>query len=288
MNNTFNFRRFGLVLSKDFQENWKRYMYQILAMFGIMFVVLTWYSYSRFYGRYSYQVGEVTRYSLDSLNIELLLYVSFMFLIFGILVAASLMEPMRNKTKRIAYLTNPSSNFEKIFSRWLIVTVGYIIVFFVVLWVVDILRVGFLSMRFPDIDNKMIDLSYLFARKGNYDRYLNIFPSFKVFFTVVSFYAFLQSLFILGATFWEKASFVKTFSALIVIALLFFFIYRWVISIFYKDIHQFGNIIESFGSPRIDERTALLFLAGIFLFFTILNWTLAVVRFKESEIIKRL
>ena len=286
MNNIFNIRRFGLVLSKDFHEKWKKYGLQFLTMFGIVAVIFTWYPYGN---------GHVYNNSLDGefLNRELLRCASFLFFGFGIFYASTLMDSMREKTKRIAYLTMPASNFEKFLSRWLIVTIGFIIAFFIALWLADAIRVSFLSYKFPESDIRFLDFNMLINPEAEVYSSIHIFPNKHYFRLCIGFYVLLQSLFILGATFWEKFSFIKTFSAATVIVLSFLLLNYWIIKIVHHDINGFGNAMDALFSnlkiqEKISENTALLIITCFLSFCALFNWIIAYFRFRESEIIKRL
>jgi hypothetical protein len=270
MNNTFNIKRFGLVMRKDFQENWKKYALQFLAMFGIIALVLCLQSNSRYRGGF-----------LEGIDSELLFLVSAMFLGFGVVFASTFTEPMRSKIKRGMYLMNPASILEKYLSRWIIVTIGYIIAFFVAFWFADLIRVAIYSVSYPEIDVHMLDFGKLITNNG-------LFESNSEFAIAVGVFFFLQSICVLGSTFWEKASFVKTFAASVIIVLLFFLLADWTISIFYADYSQFSNVTDSiFGSGKITDDEIYIIIAGIFMFSALVSWTIAFFRFRESEIIKR-
>ena len=285
MNNIFNIRRFGLVLSKDFQEKWKRYVLQFLTMFGIMAIVLIW-------SRYNYYHNIIPNINMNYENIYLLGLASLMFLGFGVFYASTFMEPMQEKTGRIAYLTIPASDFEKFLSRWLIVTVGYIISFFIALWIADAVRVVFLSYRFPRLDIRFLDFSKLvnLEKKDNYSDYVFFSTYFFGFWTGI--YALLQSLFILGATFWGKISFVKTFSAITLIVGSFLYLNWQIIKIIYQDMGKFENKVGAFFDSiipaDISPNSVFLIVTCILVFFTLLCWIIAFFRFRESEIIKRI
>ncbi|GAB1417037.1 hypothetical protein MASR2M117_24430 [Paludibacter sp.] len=284
MNNTFNISRFALVLGKDFQEGWKRYSLQFLVMLGIMIVVLTWISLYAYSNIYTYEHNGVSYSSIDALNLRLLIAGTFMFFGFGIVFTSTLMEPMRSKIQRISYLSMPATDFEKFFSRWLIVSVGYVVAFFIALWFADVLRIMITSMRHPGVDVSFLDLSKMIAPKGHtgHSEYLSY--SRQVFVALLSIYIFIQSLFVLGATFWEKASFIKTFSAVAIIVTLFILLCRWAIIHSYANGGDgFGVMIESLG----DENAQMLVLTCIFLFLAVVNWVVAGLRFRESEIIQR-
>ena len=279
MNNTFDIKRFGLVMGKDFQENWKRYGLQFLAMFGIIAIVLILASDSL------YEIASRGHFMNEDRG--LLAWASFMFLGFGLVFASTMMEPMRDKTKRTAFLMNPSSNLEKYFSRWLIVTVGYIITFFVALWLADLLRVAIFSVRYPKVDVHLLDFSKLISPESSSYSYEYVFPN-KYFFEIcVGMFFLFQSICVLGSTFWEKVSFVKTFAASVVIVLSFFLLARWTISIFYSEFYQFTNVLDSiFGRNEI-SKNYMMTITGVFALFTLVNWTIAFFRFRESEIINR-
>ncbi|OJV42887.1 MAG: hypothetical protein BGO29_06895 [Bacteroidales bacterium 36-12] len=284
MNNTFNISRFALVLGKDFQEGWKRYSLQFLVMLGIMIVVLTWISLYAYSNIYTYEHNGVTYSSIDTLDLRLLLAGTVMFLGFGIVFTSTLMEPMRSKIQRISYLSMPATDFEKFFSRWLIVSVGYVVAFFIALWFADALRIMITSMRHPGVDVSFLDLSKMIAPEGYTGQSKYLSYSRQVFVVLLSLYIFIQSLFVLGATFWEKASFIKTFSAVAIIVTLFILLCRWaIIHSYANDGDGFGVMIESLG----DENAQMLVLTCIFLFLAVVNWVVAGLRFRESEIIQR-
>jgi len=285
MMNTFNTKRFGLLLRKDFLENGKRYLLQFLTMFGIITVVFLLGPFDNFYElsiSHSFDEGDY-----EFLVKNVLTTVIFLFLIFGTLFAATMMEPMRDKTKRIMYLANPSSNFEKVLSRWLIVTIGYVVAFFVAFWLADAIRVTIFSIRYPELDIRFLDFGQLFPTEGIYD-YKYVLPDRKAFIACLMFFSLMQSLFMLGSTFWPKGTFIKTFSAMVLVVVLFLLLCSWAIWIGNESGDQFSRAMESSGIDDIPKELRFPVIAGIFGSFTVVNWTLAFFRFRESEIIKRL
>ena len=285
MNDIFNFRRFGLLISKDFRENWKKYGLQFLTLFGIMAVWMTWNFYNRFQYLQKYPSNN------ENIDIQLLQSLSILFLGFGIFFASTLMNPMREKTMRISFLSTPVSNFEKYISRWLIVTIGYIIAFFIALWIADVVRVAFMSYKYPEIGFKFIDFSRLVKPEIENSSRNYAFFNKSYFILWVSIYALLQSLFLLGTTFWEKASFIKTFSASAVIIFLYIYLNRIMIQIFNHDINSFGGKFSYYVSNLLNnpsDNDVMLLSTCIFIFITIFCWVIAFFRFRESEIINRL
>ncbi|MDR0697627.1 MAG: hypothetical protein LBG28_00185 [Tannerella sp.] len=278
MNDTFNAKRFGFVFRKDMLENGKQYTRLFLTMLGVMTILFLWQSFDYYPSRSHYR----------DFNVDLLTSASILFAILGILFVSTFMSPMSDKTKRIAYLTCPASHFEKALSRWLIVTAGYIVAFFVALWIADALRVGICATRYPDIDVKFLDLGKLFHPGDGFAKgYL--FDNASVFICVLSAYLLIQSLFILGATFFEKAAFVKTFIAVSVIVLAFIFICRWTILLSYGDFYGFEQVLDSFiDGNEITPKQAAVAATSVMSVFTLTNWTLAFCKLRESEITQRL
>ena len=280
MNNTFSFKRFGLVVKKDFMENQKRYILLFLTMLGLMALISvlgSLYFYSSKIYPYSYLIH----------NKALLGWMSLMFLSCGIFFSSSFSMPMNSKLKRIAYLDYPASNLEKYLTRWMITTVGYIIAFFIALWFADSLRVIVCSNVFPDENVMFLDLSRLTypdeTYKGHY-----LVPKF-VLVIIVSIYFLIQSVFILGSTFWEKATFIKTFTAIGALIGVYVMLNRWAILLFYGDFDGFEKVLNSFQlADRFSENQAAIFTSIILSVFTLANWILAYFRINESEIIKRI
>ena len=284
MNNIFNIKRFGLILRKDIMEGWKRYLLLFLTMIGITTIVITWQSLLHY--------NEIIRYpgKTSNLNTNILISLSVIFFASGLLFASTFMNPLNSKLKKISYLAIPSSNLEKYFSRWIIITIVYIILFFISIWIADAIRVAICSACYPDISVTFVDLSKLVFTTDSYNNNDYAFPA-EVFIVVTSLYFLLQSFFILGSTFWEKSSFIKTFTAGALIILSYILICRWAILLFYGDFDRFFNVLSSFesiGKEDISERLTTIILSSVISFFTLINWSLSYFRFRESEIIKRL
>jgi hypothetical protein len=284
MNNIFNIKRFGLVLRKDIMEGWKRYTLMFVTMLGIIAIMLIG-NYWDYYNDFE-KFGNQQR----PINTNISISLSVLLGVFGIVFASTFMSPMNSKLKKINYLANPSSHLEKYLTRWLIITVGYIISFFVALWVADALRVAICSARFSELEVTFVDLSKLIKTEDSLDSREYVFQQ-SVFMLIVSLYLLFQSLFILGSTFWEKLSFVKTFTAITLIIISYVLICRWAILFSYGGFEGFGNVLDSFLSDRqndFDEKDTLLFISSIISVFTLSLWSLAFFRFRESAIINKI
>ena len=282
MNNIFNIKRFGLVFRKDMLENWKRYLLLFITMLGMITIVITWTSFEN-YNKDHYR---------PDLNYTLLKILLLMFGAFGLLFSSTFMNPMNSKIKRMAYLINPSSNLEKYLSRWVIVTAGYVISFFIALLIADILRIGMCSVRYSEANVTFLDLTKLIYM-GNSWSYSGYIFNKELFIITTATYLLFQSLFILGSTFWEKSTFIKTFTAGALILLSYALICRWTILLIYGNFDNFGNALWSLENVSINhndisKERGMILVSSVISVFTLINLTLAYFRFRESEIIKRL
>lgn len=288
MNNLLNIKRLGLNFRKDLLENGKRYLLLYLTMLGIMTIILTWMSWENYTIRTRHGLVDIRH-----INQNLLMTACFFFAGFGVLFASTFSQPINSKIRRISYLVYPASNLEKFLTRWLLLTVGYVIAFFTALWLADMVRTGICAARFPKQEVSFLDLTKLvYTGEKTWNHQAGYLFNKPVFFIVVSAYFFFQSLFILGATFWEKASFVKTFTAGAFIVLVFALVYRSIILLCYGDFGHLGHVIESFLDPiertEVNRELMCAIIALIISLFTLGNWTLSFFRFRESEITKRL
>ena len=279
MNNTFNFKRFGLAFRKDLIENGKRYLLMFVTLFGLIAVIsiyITWNYYDNHSRTPDY---------LD-INKDLLTILSFVFMGAGIWFASTFTNPMNSKLRRISYLVSPASNLEKYLVRWIITTLGFIIAFFVALWIADALKVAICTVKFPDAGIQFFDISKLYGPDNKYNQYY-VMPK-SVFYLFLSLYFLLQSIFLLGSIIWDKASFIKTFSASTALIIAYIFICRWTILLFYGDLNGYGNVLSSFRIfENMSEVQSISFSSIMMAVFTLVFWVLAFFRLKESEIIKR-
>lgn len=273
-NNLFSFQRFLLVLRKDIMENGKKNLIFLFSGYGIFAVVLIWNSYLYYDGNPSTAAAH---------NIQLIAISGVIFCILGFIYASTLMNPMSSKVKRTTFLMNPASSMEKYLSRWIQVVVIYLILYFVLFFLADATRVLYCSIRFPKEDIDFIHLSKLVSPYGiKSPEYF--FAEWRYLFLASSIYLFIQSIFILGSTFWEKNTFVKTFAAGIAFLLIYYSICTGVMTLVFGNLKE-ANIpsgLENI-SEEVIQNCAIVILCTLSLF----DWVLGYFRFKESELIKR-
>ena len=122
----FSAPRFVNLCRKEMVESWKANLLRFVMMYGIMAIAFVWNGYFQ----YNYLQAD-GRVSQDPIwNFELGAFV-WALVIMGLLSASFIMERMKTKTNRIAMLMIPATMFEKFFSRWLVFTFGFLIVFLI-------------------------------------------------------------------------------------------------------------------------------------------------------------
>lgn len=269
----FSPERFLLLCKKDLMESWKTMLLRFVTLYAILAILFLYIGYLQ------YKFPPNSEYLKNY-------YVTATFICwgFGCLFASLTMENMGTKIKRISYLMTPATSFEKYISRLILTVVLFIVASILAFKLADYTRVIIYSIRYPEIE---IHLANIKGIIGN-DSMQSIIQNWGQFFCGLSIYLFFQSLFVLGSTLWYKKPFIKTLAAGLIIVLAFIVIDGAFIHFAFKDgIRDFGNSLGYY-SENASQLFSTLNVTVFFSFFTLLNWTLAYFRFKESEIINRI
>lgn len=272
----FSAPRFVSLCRKEMVESWKANLLRFVMMYGIMAIAFVWNGYFQ----YNHPEGLINRgITQDPIwTFELGAFV-WALVIMGLLSASFIMERMKSKTNRIAMLMTPATMFEKFFSRWLVFTFGFLIVFLIAFKLADWTRVAVYTVSYPELKDIIAStpLSHLVG-KG---QFWTVFDDCNYFMLGVSAYFFAQSLFVLGSSIWPKNSFVKTFSAIVVVAIIYIAIGSALAKILFEARGVRGV------NQDISDEAMTLWTTIIFFGMAIFNWVVAYFRFKESEIINR-
>ncbi|WP_291529494.1 hypothetical protein [Bacteroides sp. UBA939] len=272
----FSAPRFVSLCRKEMVESWKANLLRFVMMYGIMAIIFVWNGYFKY--QYPHHMLDYNVNRDPVWGFELGAFIAAI-IIMGMLSASFIMERMKSKTNRIAMLMTPATMFEKFFSRWLVYTFGFLIVFLIAFKLADWTRVVVYLVSYPELKDIIspVPLSHLVGP----GQYWTPFDDYKFFMLGVSAYFFQQSLFILGSSIWPKNSFVKTFTAIVVITIIYVAIGTTLGKIVFevRGLHRVNNPVP--GEVMTLGATILLFGLAIF------NWVVAYFRFKESEIINR-
>lgn len=267
----FSFPRFANYFKKVLVEDRKRLLQRIITVFGLLVVFSAIISDSC-YQHYmeALKIG-IVRSEIDPAIDGLMPLFVFGLFIGCTLSASFIMEPMSSKTSRIYALMLPATSFEKYFVRWFIYTIGYLVVYYLLFLLVDIMRVCVFSVIYPEID--------IITFINPYAEIVALRDEVPLGF-VVSLYLLLQSIFVLGSSLWPKYAFLKTFTAYTILGMAFSAFFAGIMNLFNRP----GN---SYIMPVLSEDTLFLIATCGILLVTLFFWWLAYKRFKEMEVVNR-
>lgn len=267
----FSFPRFANYFKKVLVEDRKRLLQRIITVFGLLVVFGAIISDSC-YQHYmeALKIG-IVRSEIDPAIDGLMPLFVFGLFIGCALSASFIMEPMSSKTSRIYALMLPATSFEKYFVRWFIYTIGYLVVYYLLFLLVDVMRVCVFSVIYPEID--------IITFINPYAEIVALRDEVPLGF-VVSLYLLLQSIFVLGSSLWPKYAFLKTFTAYTILGMAFSAFFAGIMNLFDRP----GN---SYIMLELSDDTLFLIATCGVMMVTLFFWWLAYKRFKEMEVVNR-
>lgn len=267
----FSFPRFANYFKKVLVEDRKRLLQRIITVFGLLVVFGAIISDSC-YQHYmeALKIG-IVRNEIDPAIDGLMPLFVFGLFIGCALSASFIMEPMSSKTGRIYALMLPATSFEKYFVRWFIYTIGYLVVYYLLFLLVDVMRVCVFSVIYPEID--------IITFLNPYAEIVALRDDAPLGF-IVSLYLLLQSIFVLGSSLWPKYAFLKTFTAYTILGMAFSAFFAGIMNLFNRP----GN---SYIMPELSDDTLFLIATCGVMMVTLFFWWLAYKRFKEMEVVNR-
>lgn len=267
----FSFPRFANYFKKVLVEDRKRLLQRIITVFGLLVVFGAIISDSC-YQHYmqALKIG-IVRSEIDPAIDGLMPLFVFGLFIGCALSASFIMEPMSSKTSRIYALMLPATSFEKYFVRWFIYTIGYLVVYYLLFLLVDVMRVCVFSVVYPEID--------IITFLNPYAEIVALRDDAPLGF-IVSLYLLLQSIFVLGSSLWPKYAFLKTFTAYTILGMAFSAFFAGIMNLFDRP----GN---SYIMLELSDDTLFLIATCGVMMVTLFFWWLAYKRFKEMEVVNR-
>lgn len=276
-NDFFNWNRFCLTCKKDFMENWKTMFLRFVMLYAVLSIVFCFICF--------WDCDSVLRGNAHALPTNPLRYFATaagIYCSLGLVFSSFLLENMRSKTKRIAFLMTPSTMFEKFFFRFLLVCPIYFLAFILAFQLADFTRVLLFSVFYPTISVSLASWSQLLHGQ------VDMFADWSMTLCFLSFCFFAQSVFGLGSALWFKRVVVKVFASLVVLYTLFFVVDGTLIHLLFKggmsDFYDSLDFFDWFANQHTVNQVNAVF------FFVVGTsiWVLSYFRFKESEIINRL
>lgn len=199
------------------------------------------------------------------------------FILFMVFMPGSVFDNMKTKQKRTAFLMLPASAAEKFVVRWLWVTVVMAAVFLASMICADVLRWLCCLTVGPDVHGSVTlyvvsELPHFFAEvfDGNTRGYPGIACN-------VSRLLFIQSLFVLGGTFFHKNAMLCTAAVIMVL---------WIGSAYAGT--PIGSCRNLAAAACGDDRTADMVMTAVMLGLTALCYALAYRLFRRMEVINNM
>ena len=136
MNKTFDLHRFGMVLRWDLLTNWKSYFYSIagLAIGIIMLSISMLYSFP--HSHYIVEGGDLSNYY----ECRMTGFLAAIVILFFFISACNIFSNMKTKLQRESFLMLPANNLEKYAARFLMASVGSILIMVIATLVADFVQ----------------------------------------------------------------------------------------------------------------------------------------------------
>lgn len=136
MSNTFDKTRFWNTLKLDFATNWRRWSFAFFGALACLFCTFMCLSISL--------KGDFVDTDIHESVLAMMVAMTYVIFAFCMMLSGSMMfNNMKSKQARISFLVLPASNLEKFLSRWVMTTVGALVVFMAALVVADAMRAAF-------------------------------------------------------------------------------------------------------------------------------------------------
>jgi hypothetical protein len=178
----------------------------------------------------------------------------------GFFVSSHVFFDLHDKTQGITFLTLPASHFEKLFSRWLIVALGYALgisfLFFFLFAITNVAK----ALFFPSIWSGAL-----------------LYVNWHAMLISLKYYLLLQPIFLLGAIYFKQAALAKTVLCCCVFMLALIFVKFFFTFLFFTPDNISNSIMVWQEHSFFIINSFLMLLAPICLFATYL-------RLRESEI----
>ena len=271
-NRYFSFSRLGLVMKRDFMENWKTNLYRFLGPYTI-FLLVMWFS--------SMNMTNFNEFS------DIVSATFFSVLFFGGSFTASyVLETMSTQQKRTSFLMLPATTFEKFFARFLYVTLGFVVLSTIALLLAEVTR--FLLLPLFDLPDtfKQSTLPSVWQTIMNV-RTFN-FNGSGIMESVVGwlFLIWIHSFFLLGGCRWYKNAFWKTLGLIILVNFFFIFVLVNLVELLDEGVMEEILLWCEANFSWVTVTGILSFAIVMFMLLILLNWWLSYRCFTRSQVIK--
>jgi hypothetical protein len=257
MNKTFNAKRFGRLFIKHSTEHYKSYGMSLVAMIGVMLLGGGFLVY-------------MTGARMDKGNQEIMFMM--ILLLAGTMFTSTIFADLGDKKKAIPWLLLPASHFEKFLVAWI-----YSFIVFIIIYTLSFYIVALFILSIKPLEGNQPEM---FTISSNHVLQLYLV------------YAFLHSVAIYGAVYFEKLHFIKTAFAFFISLCILILMNKILLGIMvgrnveaappfnnlrFSEKGQFYDISPSPGQHSINIDYLLTVLAVIL-------WVAAYFRLKEKQV----
>jgi len=216
MNQTFNFHRWWLLVTKHWIENRKRYLLSLLVIPGLM---LAWFGF----------ILSNKNYHPLPVHIQFVTYASGLFIL-GCFYASMMFADLGSTSKGVNFLSMPASHVEKLACAIFYAVLLFFIIYTVAFYIVNIPGVKianalgyerFREEQFPNavfIPDEVFNIFH-FKFPGGDEEFFYVFVA----------YFPIQSAFLLGSVYFARYSFIKTTIAILLLWLIVFIFFSKVL-----------------------------------------------------------
>lgn len=212
MNKTFDLHRFGMVLRWDLLTNWKSYFYSIagLAIGIIMLSIPMLYNFP--HSHYIVEGGDLSNYY----EVRMTGILAAIFILFFFISACNIFSNMKTKLQRESFMMLPANNLEKYAARFLMASVGSILMMLIATLIGDFVQFVFSFFMTPGYHASIIgsSLSQIYKAATNAgDNPISILAGqCKIEAALLgwSFLIMIYSFTLLGGTFFRKQPIILT------------------------------------------------------------------------------
>ncbi|WP_302973782.1 hypothetical protein [uncultured Prevotella sp.] len=212
MNKTFDLHRFGMVLRWDLLTNWKSYFYSMAGLaIGIIMISISMlynFPHSRVIGA----GGDLS----DYYRCSIVGFLAALFMLFIFISACNIFSNMKTKLQRESFLILPANNLEKYAARFLMMSVGSILIMVIAMLIGDFVQFILSCFMTPDYHASIIGSSlrqiYEAATDAGNDPISVLAWQCKADAALVgwSFLIMIYSFTLLGGTFFRKQPIILT------------------------------------------------------------------------------
>ena len=272
-NNSFSFRRVGLLIKRDVVENKKNFLFFTLVLSVIFLFIMFTSAWVTPAGEEAYLTLSIT--TLNGYNT--------VFTYYNIFVFSGIMANMQMQGARANFLILPASNIEKFLGRLLYVTLLVFVPYIVAILLADVLHMLIFPFFAGEGKGKVLQEVH-----ETLNEYINL-PLYLLLLIDCLLFVWEASIYVLGGCYWRKHPFLKTFASILFVTIVAIAVLGYS---FWKIASEVKAPVEALQIwmdkylGGISQTFLLLICAGVFFVWTLLNFYGAYRLFCRSQVVE--